>query len=564
MKKNLQKLMALGLVGAMAVSMVACGSNEQAPAQDAAAAPAATETTEAPAAAVAGIDGFEAFAENVEIIIPVYQRDTPNGAADAADNYWTKWVQSEFGDKYNVTVTYRAYHRGDENNLYAMDAAAGDLPSICFEYDYPDVTLYQNEGYFQTYDPEWFKQIAPTYWAAMEENGLDAYTDINGETVLLIGTRPYGKTNYQFVTFYRADWAEAAGYDEYPLDPKDQDAMYAKIYELGLCGDHILGGVKVEGNGVDQNYAYRKYPQDELLWATTGDYSVPALSTEAQKAFLKRQNQLYNLGYIDDEYNTRTSDLAIADFVNGDCMTYSCYSTNNIDVLNQFYENNPEGKLGIVVNPGVKDFSDGSNTAFRPNGIFGEYIGFSSSCSEDQMKAVAMYLEWMSQPDVLKTMQWGFEGKNYTVENGVMTSVADQSALAEQQGHNNNVDMWCLITATRSLGDVDADIKAIAPAGYPDSDELLKDIKANYEGQLACYEGGYASPDCMFQVSIAANDEYKDTLFSKYAELRDMVVMGKEADFEANYEKASKEYLAAGYQAIIDEKAEAFNAGNYN
>jgi len=587
MKKNtLQKLLAVSLVGAMAMgSLTACGGSDDASTSSDSAktetkkedtaqkadtsstdskADASTDT-KADAPAVAGIEGFTAFDEQVKLRIPVYQRATPNGAPDAANNYWTEWVQKEFGDKYNIDVEYVPFARGQENENYALLAASGELPVCCFEYDYPDVTMYQNEGYFQTYDIDWFKQIAPTYWANMEAETLDQYTEINGENVLLIGTRPYGKTNYQFVTFYRKDWMEAAGYSEYPSDPADLLEMYAKITELGLCGDHVLGGTKVEGNGVDQNYAYRTYPQDELTWATTGDYSIPALPTEAQKKLLQWNNKLYNLGYIDDEYNTRTADFAISDFVSGKCFTYSCYATNNVDVLNQFYESNSDGKLGIITNNGPETYSDGTCNAFRPNGIFGEYIGFSSQATEDEMKAFAMYLEWMSQEDVLFTLQWGFEGINFNYdENGNPVSVADQSGLAEQQSHNNNVDMWCLVTATRSLGDVDKDIKAITPTGYPDSEQFFKDIKKNYEGQLACYDAGLASPDCMFTVSIAASDEYKETLWTTYATLRDKIVMGSEADFEKNYEEAKQQYLDAGYQAIIDEKKAAFEGGYYN
>lgn len=555
MKKVLKKLVGLLLTSAMVVaSLAGCGKSGD----------NASEGHDYTNWQVAGIEGYSAFKDQVTLQIPIYQRATPNGAADAGNNYWTDWVQKEFGDKYNIKVEYITIERGKENEFYSLYAADQKLPVCCFEYDYPDVTFYEDQGFFAEYDIDWFKQVAPTYWKAMESESLDKYTKINGKNVLIIGTRPYGKTNYQYVTFYRQDWLEKAGFTEYPLDHENQLKLYAKFKELGLGGDHILGGTKIEGNGVDQNYAYRTYPQDKELWATTGDYAIPALSTEAQKAFLKYQNQLYNLGYIDDEYNTRTADYAITDFVSGNVFTYSCYSTNNIDVLNQFYEQNPGAKLGIVVNPGPKSFADGSNTAFRPNGIFGEYIGFSSQATEAEKTAFAMYLEWMSQPEILKTLQWGFEGKNYTVENGVMTSVADQSGLAEQQGHNNNVDMWCLVTATRSLGDVDADIRAITPIGYPDSDAFFTAIKKNYEGQLACYDAGYASPDCMFTVSIASSDEYKNTLASKYAELRDKIVMGKEADFEANYKAASEEYLNAGYQAVIDEKAAAFKDGKYN
>lgn len=556
MRKTLKKLITLAVVGTMAVSVLAgCGSKKS----DSSDSWAYTNKK------VAGIEGFEKFKDQVTLRIPIYQRATPNGAANAADNYWTKWVQKEFGDKYNIKVEYVALDRGKENEQYALLAADKKLPVCCFEYDYPDVTLYQSEGYFAEYEIDWFKHVAPTYWAAMVDSKLDAYTKINGENVLLIGTRPYGKTNYQYVTFYRQDWIEKVGYKEYPTDPDELLKLYAAMKKAGLGGDHILGGTKVEGNGVDQNYAYRTYPQDKELWATTGDYSIPALSTDAQKAFLKFQNKLYNLGYIDDEYNTRTSDFAIADFVSGKCFTYSCYSTNNIDVLNQFYAANPGAKLGIVANKGPEKYNDGSCNAFRPNGIFGEYIGFSSQATGAEKMAFAMYLEWMSQPEVLFTLQWGFEGKNFNYDaNGNPVSVADQSGLEEQQGHNNNVDMWCLVVATRSLGDVDKDIKAITPVGYPDSDTFFTQIKKNYEGQLACYEAGLASPDCMFTVSIKSADEYKNTLLSKYAELRDKIVMGSEADFEANYKKASEEYLKAGYQAIIDEKAAAYKAGNFN
>ncbi len=589
MKKNyLQRVLALTLAGVMVMgTLTACGDSGNSSTSDNTntadtstststgtdtSASTSTDTssasTEGDTAAVAGIDGFVPFEETVTLNIPVYQRATPNGAADAGSNYWTEWIQKEFGEKYNVDVNFKDWviPRGEENAMYAQWASVQKLPTVCFEYDYPDLTLYQNEGYLAEYDVDWFKQIAPTYWAAMEENGLDEFTKINGENVLLIGTRPYGQTNYQFVTFYRKDWVEAAGFDTYPTDPDKLLELYAKIDELGLCkGDYLLGGVKVEGNGVDQNYAYREYPQDKELWATTGDYDVPALPTEAQKKFLAWENKLYNLGYRDKEYNTKTKDYEQSDFVSGKCFTYAGYSTNQMQVLTDFYAANPDGKLGIVVNPGPESYASGSNMGFRPNSIFGQYIGFSVTATDDEKKAFAMYLEWMSQPDVLFTLQWGEEGVNFNYdENGTPKAIPVEEQPADKvMGHNNNVDMWCLVTATASFGSVDQDIQAITPLDYPDSDQFFKDIKANYEGQLACYEAGMASPDCSFTVSIAANDENKDTLYTLYAELRDKIVMGSEADFEANYEDACQRYLDAGYQAIMDEKKAAFDAGNY-
>jgi len=529
MKKTLRRMLVIALAALMVLSVSACGKKDNG---------------------------------KVTLRIPIYQRATPNGAADAANNYWTKWVQTEFGDKYGYNVEYVALTRGEENAAYANYAADGNLPVVCFEYDYPDAALYYNEGYFQTYDVDWFKSIAPTYWKNMVDNGLDNYTKINGDNVLLIGTRAYGNTNYQFVTFYRLDWVEAAGYTEYPNDPDEELKMLKKIKSLGLGGDHLLGGTQTsKDNGVDQNYPYRTYPQDGLTRAQQGDYSIPALTLEAQKKLLARQNLLFNEGFIDDEYTQRESTFAVSDFVNGDVIAYSCYATQKVEVLDQFYAANPGAKLGIRVNNGPETFADGTNTAFRPNGIFGEYIGFSKDATKEQMEGFAKDLEWMSQPETLFTLQYGIEGVTFEYDAAGKPQYLDQAGKAEQQGHNNNVDMWCLVAATKTSGSVDEDILAITPQGYPDSDAFFKMIKANYEGQVACYNAGMCAVDPRFAEPVQAEADNKATLTAKYAELRDKIVTGSVADFEKNYKAACEEYLAAGYQKVIDGRTDAYNAG---
>lgn len=559
MKKNLQKVLALVLAGTMVASFAACGNTASTSTATSTAASTATSTetstSTATTEAVAGIEGFTAFDNTVTLTIPVYQRATPNGAADAGDNYWTKWIQENFGATYNVDVQFVTIPRGTENEFYALQAAAGTLPTVCFEYDYPDVALYNAEGYYQPYDVEWFKQIAPMYWQQMVDNGLDGYTKLGGEDVLLVGNRPYGKSTYTFVTFYRKDWVEAAGYDVYPSDPDEELKMLAKIKELGLGGEHVLGGAKIEGNGADQNHAWRQYPLDEEIWCATGDYVVPALSTDAQKLMLQYENKKFNAGYIDPEYYTRQSSDNETDFINGKTISYSCYAATTNTVLDQFYAANPDAKLDIRFNPGPEKYACGASTAFRAGGAFGQYIGFSSSATEDEMKAFAMYLEWMIQPENLFTLQWGFEGKNFDYVDGKPVARATDAQDADVlQGHNNNVDMWCLVTAIRVLGNIEDDIKAVCPTGYPDSDAFYDSMLKNFNGQVECFDSGLVSIDCMFTESVAAQDEYKDVLFAKYAELRDKIVMGSEADFEANYASASEEYLNAGYQAIMDDR----------
>ena len=115
MKKALQKIVTAGLISAMAIGTLAgCGSsNETAstPSQPAeskaeASTEAAAESTEAGDTAAAGefTDYSAGFPETVTLQVPVYERGWEGW--NPTDNYWTKWIQENFGDKYNVNVEF--------------------------------------------------------------------------------------------------------------------------------------------------------------------------------------------------------------------------------------------------------------------------------------------------------------------------------------------------------------------------------------------------------------------------------------------------------------------------
>ena len=567
MKKNyLQKVLAMALVGAMVMgTLTGCGEKETTTDTPSSAAKtessAAASSEAAPAEVVAGIDGWEPFAENVTLQIPVYDRgDSGNGCSDVENNYWTNWVQENFGDKYNITVEYVGITRSAVMNDYAMLAAGQDLPTICMEYDYDKLATWQADGYIQPYDVEQFKTIAPTYWQNMIDNGLDAYTQLAGEDYLLVGTRPYGQTTYTFLTWYRQDWLEEAGYTEYPQTNTELLELYAKLVENGH--EAPLSGSKVSGAGADQNYGYRSYPQDEITWATTGDYQIPALSTDAQKNFLKWENTLFNNGYKNKEYYLRDASEVEADFINGKAFTWSGYVSSTMNVLNSFYEANPDAKLGIVKCSGEFTYDEtwGSSNSYRPGGPMGAYVSFANDATEDEVKAAMMYMEWLAQPENLFTMQWGIEGVNFNYENGDPKAVADQKGLAEQQGHNNNVDYWMVVTAIKSIGDIEKDVAAITPQGLPQ--DFYQDILDNYYGQMKLYNAGKANVDCLFAVAIDGVAEYGTSLKEEvYPEFRDKLTMCKPEEFDALYDELSQKYLDAGYQAVIDDRKAAFDAG---
>ena len=104
------------------------------------------------------------YPEQVEIKIPVYDRGTP-GQAPVTDNYWTKYVQTEFGDKHNIKVTFISVPRKEEitkfNQLLA--GKAENQPDIIYNYDYPSIVAFADQGAFQVLDEEMIKKYAPTF-----------------------------------------------------------------------------------------------------------------------------------------------------------------------------------------------------------------------------------------------------------------------------------------------------------------------------------------------------------------------------------------------------------------
>ena len=70
----------------------------------------------------------------------------------------------------------------------------------------------------------------------------------------------------------------------------------------------------------------------------------------------------------------------------------------------------------------------------------------------------------------------------------------------------------------------------------------------------------YKYTDFLFDKSIESLSQYGETLKSKWEVIQVDLITCKPEEFDAKYEAACEEYLAAGYQAVLDEKAEVYAA----
>lgn len=554
MKKSFRKIVALSLICAMTMSMaVGCNKKDDTSSPDdttptkAATEDTVGETTETTDSAYA--DHSAGFKENVTIQIPVYDRAFEGW--NVTDNYYTKWIQSEFGDKYNVTVEFVAIGRSTEVTDYTQMLAAGTAPDIIYHYDMPQALAYYGEGAIQQLDLKEMAYYAPTYSEALGATN-ETYGVVDDANYFFFAQRPDA---YNWVTLIRQDWVDAVGM-KMPTSLEEYNKLLTAWKDAGLG----TGGGSLVQNNFISDYGFRTWPIDEADRALYSDLSVASMSWEPTHKFLKNLNYQYNNGLIDSEFYLNTDDASTqADFVSGTSGAYSFYLTSASTVIANLLTNNADAKVSVLdPKAGVPEGDEyvPQSRAYWP---FGMVMGINSTTTEEERAAIWMYLEWMNQEDNLFFLQNGVEGDNYTLDaSGLAVKNVDFTGESKLS-NNNNKDYWCLVVESAQYADKDVNNKANianwAPAGY---ENLIEDSQKYYQDYLE-----YATTDALYSVVLESVAEYKSDLNDLWKELYVKCTMSSEADFEAVYKEASQTFLDSGYQEILDEKAEAIANGSY-
>ncbi len=491
------------------------------------------------------IDYRSGFETPVTIRIPVYERGFEGW--DATDNYYTDWIQTEFGDKHNIKIEFVAINRTTQVYDYMQLMASGKAPDIIFHYDMPQMIAYYSEGSLQQLDWEEIARYAPTYWTNIGEV-IQTYGDVENDHYFFFAERPDA---YNSVTVIRKDWLDAVG-KKMPASLEELNEALAAWKEAGLGN----GGGCIQQNAFIFDYPFRSLEMSEEEHALYSDLSIAPFTWQPAHDYLKNLNYQYNHYLIDREFYLNTDDLATqADFVSGAAGIYSFHMSDNTTVFRNLLENNPTAEVAYLP---LKAMTPAGNAPHsREYWPFGLIMGLRYSTTDEERAAIWMYLEWMSQPENLYYLQNGVEGENYTMnELGHAIRNSDYNGKY-RLSNNSNKDYWCLVTESVQYGDSELNDQ-VNPNNLA-SKEYEQIITDSY--QDFCDNEKYRKPDVMFQVVISAVAEYKSELNEKWKELYVRCVMASEEEFESVYEAASIEYLEAGYQKILDEKQAAIDAG---
>lgn len=494
-------------------------------------------------------DYSQGFPERVTLEIPVYERAFEGW--NVTDNYYTRWIQKEFGDKYNIEVKFTPIARTNEVTTYQQLLAAGKAPDIIFHYDMPQALAYYGEGVMQELDWKEIEHYAPTYWSNLSETILQ-YGIVDGKNTFVFAARPDFNN---FVSIIRKDWVEKVGMKVEDLTSLEKyNEMLVKWKEAGIG----VAGAGLTRNVFNYSYAFRDWPIDPKTHALYSDLSVADFTTPASEAWLRNLSYQYHNGLIDKEFYLRDDDNKLkAEFVAGNTGTYGLYLTNNTDVFEATLKNNPDAELAVL--PPGSGVPEGNVPQGRADWPFGLIMGINHESTAEERTAVWMYLEWMSQPENLMFLQNGVEGENYTLDSdGLPVKNPDfkgESVLSQ----NNNKDYWALVTEAPSFATPELTLKANknnwTPAGY---EQIVEDM-IKYRNETKPYQ----TPDPLFTVVLEKVTEYKVDLNNLFQELYLDIILAPADQFDARYEAAKQKFLDAGYQEILDEKQKAIDAGQF-
>lgn len=478
-----------------------------------------------------------ASTERVELKIEVFDRGT-QGQTPVDDNYWTNWIQEQFGDPNNIDLTFVPCPRSEEVQQLNMWMAANSAPDICFSYDENVIyNYYKQDGLTDLTD-------------ALDEHGADLKEYLGEE--LLESVQFYGE-QYQIPakrvmvaatnTFIRKDWLDKLDM-EIPETTED-------FYEvLKAFKEKNPGGVdKVVPFGMtsDVQWCARGFVETFREECSDKEYYIKnRLFLPGYKEAMQYLNKLYNEGLISPEFPIdKDGSILDQDIIRGVCGSYHLnYDMALRDVpghIKNLKANITEAEL-IPIDPYTNKYTrKHTKQVYHPAGLR-IIVPKSSERANEAIK----YLNWMTDKDVIFFLQNGNEGIGHEMVDGIpkVKEVEGEQMFPSMQ----NID-YTLILNGVDLGDEEKTIKANAMS-YPGLEDLYP----------KCVEfamrDSYIAPT--LPVPVDADAKYGASLKEKEEELCAKVITAKPEDFDALWEELINEYLAAGGQEVIDERTAAW------
>jgi len=567
-----KKVLSTLLAGMMVLSLAACGgeTGTQQPAEQPAATtetkteePAAEEPkAEEPAAEPAAeaeptgelVDGK--FADTREITVEIYDRGN-DGGSDPENNDYTRWIQQQMLEKHNVKVTFQKVPRWTEvddiNNLLA----GGTAPDVCVTYSYPTIKTYADMGGVIDLRPyiDDYKADLPNLWNWLGESNLYWDSDPSDGTTWAIEAKLANMS--RVVTYIRKDWLDALNLSLPTTKAEFHDVLVA----FKDNADTLLGkdAAKMVPYSVSYDVGWRAATLIESFIdpkISDKEYYVNGfddrkLTQNGTKDAVRLLNEWYNEGLMWNDFaiyssgDTTEDDMMKAGYVGAFTHNWDYPFRNGDDSIEANLKRNV-GENAVFVACDPFEDKNGGHNKFQA-GPIDRKVFFPST--NDEPLASMLYLDFISDPATIEYLQVGEEGVTHTVNDAGAYQI--QAATGDAiQNSGMNIDYTITCNGLHLTSD----------------DLTMNSLAYSYAGidpQLVIDAYKIANTDARVGINVPVGDieaegGVGDTLSSKRDQVYDKAVSAPVADFDKVWDEGIADYLAAGGQAIIDERTAAF------
>jgi len=498
------------------------------------------------------------FAKTKSITVEVYDRSN-DGGSKPEDNYWTNFIKAGMLKDHNVAVTFKRVPRWTEVEALNNLLAAGDAPDVCVTYSYPTIATYAGMGGVLDMNPYLTKYKAQLkdLWALLGDRNIYWDKDPKDGTVYAIEALLF--QNNRTSTFVREDWLkklkmkEPTNIGEFEamlrafkknaatLLGKDADKMipFSISTDVGWRAD-ILTTTFVPNAITDKEMWINGFDDRRVLWPNF-------------KQGIKVLNKWYNEGLVFKDFAVLPAGDKTED--NNIKAGYVGSVIHNWDMPYRDGDNGWMANMKKLVGP---DAAYIAVECFKNDaGIYRKYLSppvdrkvFFPSTNKEPLASL-LYVNWLAKLENRKFLQIGEPGVHHEVQ--ADGSVKATPVKGEKiMNSNQNIDYTIVINGL-DMGDPVITAKSLA-MGYAGIDKRF--IEKSYAVQRN--QSRFAAN---FNVGKIDSEEGMGPVETdKRNALMVQSIVAKPADFDAVYDKAWKDLMASGVQAIIDERRAKYEA----
>lgn len=489
------------------------------------------------------------FENPITLKVSVFDRGVA-GNSPADDNYYTKWIQENFGDPRNITIEWAVIPRSEEEQKLATLIASPDTaPDICFTYNGSIVANYVGQGGVHEVT-DLINEYAPTLKEFLGEEILNAGRYNGGQYAI-----PARRVVIAWMgMFIREDWVEKLG--------RSMPTTTEEFYEtLKAFKDENPG--EVAGGCIPFSFTYDLSTPSAMMMSFIKDINdqralatKPYVLWDGYEDYVLYLNKLYNEGLIAPDFATDTSgdqlNQAITSGVSGGYFSnYDHPIRISPGLLSGLQAQVPDAKLSVVnCFQSVVDDTKYPHPVYNADGL----LNFIPSWSDDDhAKAAIMYLDWLCQYDTIYALQNGVEGITYNLNEDGIPVLVDGVEGDMKFNSMQNIDYTLLINGQ-----------------WLDTEEKTMAAQAlSYQGYADLYEPMYIVGNMdpiptgfHFEEIIESDAQYATSLTDYLREILTKCTMCAPEECHDLFTSMVQEYLTRGGQAVMDEKIAAWDAAH--